>query len=325
MEFFATNFAPIVRYLPLGFGVLGEDNVFTGGSGSGYYLADVRTLANTIRIVRVKNGNTFICSGANGRFFEVTKEGRTVWEYINPLFGKKRSPPGMGRPDRKGPPGDRMRGNRPGRRGGPPGKDEPQNSVFRAYRYGADYAAFEGKDLTPGKILEALISPAKPEREETANENLIVLNRVQFHQIVPRNARVEKLAGGLRFTEGPVWIPEGGYLLFSDIPADEIKKWQLGEVNTFRKPSHNTNGNLLDPQGRLLSCEHGSRSLTRTQENGEVETLVDHFEGKKLNSPNDLAVRSDGVRWDNPSTAAIVSESRATRSDSLARSTQTER
>lgn len=119
----------------------------------------------------------------------------------------------------------------------------------------------------------------------------------EFDKIVSPDARVEKLVSGMRFTEGPVWIKEGGYLLFSDIPADEIKKWKNGKLTIFRKPSNNTNGNLLDEKGRLLCCEHGSRSVTRTLKSGKVETLVDRYEGKRLNSPNDLAVRSDGMIW----------------------------
>lgn len=110
--------------------------------------------------------------------------------------------------------------------------------------------------------------------------------------------KIEKLAGDMKFTEGPVWIDNGGYLLFSDIPADEIKKWKDGQLTTFRKPSHHTNGNLLDEKGRLLSCEHGSRTVTRTTlKDGKIETLVEQFEGRKFNSPNDLAVRSDGMIW----------------------------
>ena len=106
-----------------------------------------------------------------------------------------------------------------------------------------------------------------------------------------------KLATGMKFVEGPVWTSDdGGYLVFSDIPANEIKKWsQAGGLVTFRKPSNNTNGNTRDREGRLISCEHGSRKVTRTEKNGSITVLAESFEGKKLNSPNDVVVKSDGT------------------------------
>ena len=246
---------------------------------------------------RLPNGNTFICSGEKGILFEVTPVGEAVWKYINPVKGGKRPPPGMGRPGRKGPPRNRPNRNKPPRKNRLQDKTEPENCVFRAYRYGLDYAAFKGKDLFPGETVEALITAKTTEESSDQEGDLVLLNKAEFEKIVSPSAKVEKLAEGMQFTEGPVWIKEGGYLLFSDIPADEIKKWKQGELTTFRKPSRNTNGNLLDEKGRLLCCEHGSRSVTRTLEDGKVETLVDRYQGKRFNSPNDLAVRSDGVIW----------------------------
>ncbi len=108
---------------------------------------------------------------------------------------------------------------------------------------------------------------------------------------------VVKLATGMGFTEGPVWMPEGECLIFSDIPRDELKAWKDGELWTFRKPSHKANGNRLDMQGRLVTCEHGSRTVTRTDAEGNIETLIADFEGLKFNSPNDLVIRSDGTIW----------------------------
>jgi gluconolactonase len=112
-------------------------------------------------------------------------------------------------------------------------------------------------------------------------------------------ASVRKVAGELKFIEGPVWTnDDGGYLVFSDIPADELKKWTRdGGVTMFRKPSHNTNGNTRDREGRLVSCEHTSRRVTRTEKDGTVNVLAERFEEKKLNSPNDLVVKSDGSIW----------------------------
>jgi gluconolactonase len=121
----------------------------------------------------------------------------------------------------------------------------------------------------------------------------------EWSKLVPPDAKVEKLAGGMKFTEGPVWSSaDGGFLVFSDIPADELKKWSKKDgLSTFRKPSHKTNGNTRDGEGRLISCEHGSRTVTRTGADGKVETLAERYDGKRLNSPNDAAVRSDGTIW----------------------------
>ena len=113
-------------------------------------------------------------------------------------------------------------------------------------------------------------------------------------QILSPNTQVEKIAGGFKFTEGPVWHPDG-FLLFSDIPANTIYKWQPEQkTEIFRQPSGNANGNALDPSGRLITAEHSNRRLSLTQKNGQIVTLASHYQGKRLNSPNDLAVKSDG-------------------------------
>jgi gluconolactonase len=119
------------------------------------------------------------------------------------------------------------------------------------------------------------------------------------HALVHAGAKLQKLAADMKFTEGPVWIPrDGGYLVFSDIPADELKRWSMDEsLRTFRKPSHQANGNTLDREGRLVTCEHHARRVTRTEPDGHVTVLVDSFEGKRFNSPNDVVVRSDGTIW----------------------------
>ena len=112
-------------------------------------------------------------------------------------------------------------------------------------------------------------------------------------QISPKS-QVEKVVGGFEFTEGPVWHPDG-FLLFSDIPANIIYKWQPGqETEIFRQPSGNANGNTLDSSGRLITAEHGNRRVSLTQKDGQIVTLASHYQGKRLNSPNDLAVKSDG-------------------------------
>ena len=113
------------------------------------------------------------------------------------------------------------------------------------------------------------------------------------------NAAVERLYTGARWAEGPVWFGDGRYLLFSDIPNNRMLRWleDTGEVSVFRSPSSYANGNYRDRQGRLLTCEHDSRRLTRTEYDGSITVLIDRFQGKALNAPNDLAVHSDGAIW----------------------------
>ena len=119
-----------------------------------------------------------------------------------------------------------------------------------------------------------------------------------FQAILAPDAELRLIANGFQFTEGPVWLDDGEYLLFSDIPADTIYRWKEGEGHAvWRMPSHNANGNTLDLQGRLVSCEHGSRRVTRTEKDGSVTVLAATFGGKRLNSPNDVVVKSDGTLW----------------------------
>jgi gluconolactonase len=113
------------------------------------------------------------------------------------------------------------------------------------------------------------------------------------------SASVERIATGLRWAEGPVWFGDGRYLLCSDIPNNRILKWEeeTGAVSVFRKPSNFANGHTRDRQGRLVTCEHGGRRVTRTEYDGAFTALADEFGGKRLNSPNDVIVRSDGTVW----------------------------
>jgi len=112
-------------------------------------------------------------------------------------------------------------------------------------------------------------------------------------------ARVDQIATGNRWTEGPVYFGDGRYLLWSDIPNNRIMKWdeETGAVSVFRKPSGFANGNTRDRQGRLISCEHAQRRVTRTEYDGTITTIADRYDGKPLNSPNDVVVKSDGSIW----------------------------
>ncbi len=112
-------------------------------------------------------------------------------------------------------------------------------------------------------------------------------------------AAVERIATGLRWAEGPVWFGDGRYLLCSDIPNNRVLKWdeETGNVSVHRKPSNFANGHTRDRQGRLVSCEHGGRQVVRTEYDGSTTVLADSFNGKPLNSPNDVVVKSDGSVW----------------------------
>lgn len=118
----------------------------------------------------------------------------------------------------------------------------------------------------------------------------------QFHDLISRLARIEQVATGFQFTEGPVWFAKEKFLLFSDIPANKVLKLTPdGRVTVFRQPSGNANGLTLDKQGRLIACEHGNRRVTRTETDGAVTVLADKHSDRRLNSPNDVVVKSDGT------------------------------
>lgn len=144
-------------------------------------------------------------------------------------------------------------------------------------------------------VLATLQDPGMPTRLDPA-----------LDAIVPDEAKLEKVSGGFIFTEGPIWIKDGGFLLFSDIPANTIYKWKPGnQSEVFRKPSGyegtdipegafwGSNGLTLDKQGRLTICEHGNRRVTRIEKDGKVTVLASKFEGKRFNSPNDAVYRSN--------------------------------
>ena len=121
----------------------------------------------------------------------------------------------------------------------------------------------------------------------------------RFRACVNRTSHVERLWTGARWAEGPVYFPAGRYTLFSDIPNDRIMRYDEtdGSVSVFRSPCGYTNGHTVDRQGRLVSCEHGGRRVSRTEHDGRITVIADNYQGKRLNSPNDVVVKSDGSVW----------------------------
>jgi len=154
--------------------------------------------------------------------------------------------------------------------------------------------------LLPVILIIPMSAPMFPLRAQT-----IVRSDPGLDRIVPADAKVEKVHGDFRFVEGPVWDRSGGFLLFSDIPSNAIMKWTPdGTVSVFRKPIFSgtypdgvligSNGLTLDRQGRLVAAEHGNRRVARYDKDGKITVLADRYEGKRLNSPNDLVVKKNG-------------------------------
>lgn len=140
----------------------------------------------------------------------------------------------------------------------------------------------------------------------------------RFNALVFGNVHVETLYRGTRWAEGPAWLPAGRYLVWSDIPNDRVLRWDetSGAVSEFLRPCMNHNGHSVDPQGRLVACEHRGRCISRIGFDGRREVLADRFEGKRLNSPNDLVVKSDGSIWFTDPTYGIDSDYEGDAADS---------
>ncbi len=139
---------------------------------------------------------------------------------------------------------------------------------------------------------------ASPAPVRYPDPDLKVLDK-RFERIVLPLTAIERIASDCRFTEGPVWFGDTRQLLFSDIPNDRIMRWdeETGAVSVFRRPSNYANGNTRDRQGRLVTCEHDSQRLTRTEYDGTITVLAESFQGKRLTGPNDVVVKSDGSIW----------------------------
>jgi gluconolactonase len=126
----------------------------------------------------------------------------------------------------------------------------------------------------------------------------VIVESPRLEALVRPDSRVERLATGTIWAEGPVYFHEGDYLLWSDIPNDRMLRWSAREgMTVFRQPAAYTNGHTRDNQGRLVSCSHGARAVLRTEPDGRIVTLVDRYQGKRLNSPNDVVVKSDDTIW----------------------------
>jgi gluconolactonase len=132
----------------------------------------------------------------------------------------------------------------------------------------------------------------------------------RFDKLVFGNVHLEKLYTGCRWAEGPAYFAAGRYLIWSDIPNDRIMRWDEtdGSVSVFRSPAYNTNGHTVDREGRLVSCEHRGRCVSRTEFDGTRTVLVSQYNGKRFNSPNDLVVKSDGTIWFTDPSYGIDSE-----------------
>ncbi len=132
------------------------------------------------------------------------------------------------------------------------------------------------------------------------------------------DSKLETLYEGCRWAEGPVYVPAGRYVVWSDIPTDRLLRWDetTGSVGVFRSPAGHPNGNTLDAEGRLITCEQGNRRVTRTEHDGTVTVIADRYRGKRLNSPNDAVVRSDGSIWFSDPDFGITSDYEGHRAES---------
>ena len=139
----------------------------------------------------------------------------------------------------------------------------------------------------------------------------------RFNTLLRADSRLECLASPARWAEGPVWLPGEDAVVFSDVKANRMYRWNRdGKITIFREQANYANGNTLDRQGRLISCEHGRRGVSRTDSDGVARILVDRFDGKRLNSPNDVVVKSDGSLWFSDPPYGIVGDAEGFKSES---------
>ena len=139
----------------------------------------------------------------------------------------------------------------------------------------------------------------------------------RFRRLFAGYVRVERLWTGAVWSEGPVWFPASRYLVWSDIPNNRMLRWdeESGQVSVFRRPSMNSNGNTIDNQGRLVTCEHLTRRVTRTEIDGSIVVVADRWQGRRLNSPNDVVVRSDDSVWFSDPSYGVDSDNEGDRAE----------
>jgi gluconolactonase len=164
----------------------------------------------------------------------------------------------------------------------------------------------------PGEIL-----PNGASKDTNMTAHFKVLDE-RFERLFSPTAHLHRLYTGCRWAEGPAYFPAGRYLIWSDIPNNRMLRYDEcnDEVSVFRSPSNNANGNTVDRQGRLVTCEHGGRRVSRTEHDGGITCIADRYEGKRLNSPNDVVVKSDGSIWFTDPTYGIDSDYEGNRAQS---------
>ena len=152
-------------------------------------------------------------------------------------------------------------------------------------------------------------SSSRKASDMSQSSSIYEIHDERFRHLIVASAGLEELYSDCRWAEGPVWFADTQCLIFSDIPNQRMLRWvEGGGVSVFRSPSNFTNGNTRDRQGRLISCEHGGRRVVRTELDGTSTVLADSYQGKRLNSPNDVVVRSDGSIWFTDPTYGILSD-----------------
>jgi gluconolactonase len=178
-----------------------------------------------------------------------------------------------------------------------PNRDEQQATTGRRNFLKTAMTTAAGALLAP-PLLSSFQENGSSRQTRYPDPSVVAIDK-RFEKYMMTTAGVERIWTGARWLEGPVWFGDGRYLLFSNIPENTILRWteETGEVSKFRNPSNFTNGNTRDKLGRLISCEHDSRRITRTEPDGSVTILADRFQGKKLNAPNDVVVHSNGSIW----------------------------
>jgi len=150
------------------------------------------------------------------------------------------------------------------------------------------------------------------------SESIYEILDPRFSRLFNSTAKLERLYSDCAWAEGPAWFAAGRYVVWSDIPNDRMLRFDEadGNVSVFRQPAGNTNGHTVDRQGRLVSCEHGNRRVSRTEHDGTIITIADRWQGKRLNSPNDVVVKSDGSIWFTDPTYGIDSDYEGNKAES---------